>query len=68
MSNFDCSQNDEGGLPHHTFTGMLVASQVVLVTMFMPRDHCLGQLWLCDIQVLTDFHSKHMLKVAAVPT
>jgi len=62
------SQDDESGLANHTFSGKLVASQVMLVTMFMHCDHCLGQLWLCDIKVLTDFYSQHMLKAVALPT
>ncbi len=39
--NCGCSQDDKSGHANHTFSGMLVASQVTLVTMFMPRDHCL---------------------------
>ena len=68
VSNCGCSQDVDGGLAHHTFSGMLVAPQVVLVTMFMHYDHCLGQLWLCDIKVSIDFYSQHMLKAVALPT
>ena len=55
------------GFANHTFSGMLVAPQVVLVTMFMHYDHCLGQLWLCDIKVSIDFYSQHMLRAVALP-